>query len=95
MLVLEKCGTEVDDDEVLEEIADEVSLLLADGETYTPSVAQQIPDSTRSLVACTTGDVLQPSRSASFVTTKWQAQVQVGQRHMPVTNHVIHYVSTS
>ena len=64
-LVLEKCGTEVDDDEVLEEIADEVLLLLADGETYTPSVAQQIPDSTRSLVACTTGDVLQPSRSAS------------------------------
>ncbi|XP_050687011.1 uncharacterized protein LOC126980772 isoform X2 [Eriocheir sinensis] len=64
-LVLEKCGTEVDDDEVLEEIADEVLLLLADGQTYTPSVAQQIPDSARSLVACTTGDVLQPSRSAS------------------------------
>ncbi|XP_050705407.1 uncharacterized protein LOC126990812 [Eriocheir sinensis] len=64
-LVLEKCDTEVDDDEVLEEIADEVLLLLADGQTYTPSVAQQIPDSARSLVACTTGDVLQPSRSAS------------------------------
>jgi len=65
-LVLEKCGTEVDDDEVLAEVTDEVFLLLVGGETYTPYVPQQIPDPYPSgAEAYTTGSLPQPSVSSS------------------------------
>lgn len=65
-LVLEKCGTEVDDDEVLAEVSGEVFLLLVDGETYIPSVPQQTPDTQAGVLgASTAGEVLQPSGSCS------------------------------
>ncbi|KAK3892165.1 hypothetical protein Pcinc_003976 [Petrolisthes cinctipes] len=36
-LILEKCGTEVEDDEVLQEVMGEVLLFLVDGEQYSPT----------------------------------------------------------
>ena len=41
--MLEKCGTEIDDNEVLKEVADEVLLLLMDEETYTCTSTLQPP----------------------------------------------------
>lgn len=58
--MLEKCGTEVDDDEVLAELSGEVFLLLVDGEIYTP---QQIPDAPDVMGASTAGEIVQPNCS--------------------------------
>ncbi len=64
--VLEKCGTEVDDDEVLTKVSGEVFLLLVDGETYTPSVPQQNPDTRGDVLGASAAEeVLQPNGSCS------------------------------
>ena len=42
-LVLEKCGTEIEDDEVLEEIPNEILMLLSDEEEYIPAGPTSTP----------------------------------------------------
>ena len=62
-LVLEKCGTEVDDDEVLAEVTGEALLLLVDGETYAPLALPDINPSVAGTSAA--GNTAQPSNSSS------------------------------